>query len=89
MFYDWAYKSFRRCVCVCRRTWCSMIGPTSRKNSLTVGGDPVPDTNSGLLSQGLDGDLRGQGQGLGPKAEAMKLDSSLRPGAGSISTLLA
>jgi len=26
-----------------------MIGPTSRKNSLTFGGDPVPDMDSGSL----------------------------------------
>ena len=28
-----------------------MIGPTRRKNRLTFGGDPVPDTDSGLLLQ--------------------------------------
>jgi len=26
-----------------------MIGPTSRKNWLTFGGDPIPDTDSGSL----------------------------------------
>jgi len=53
------------CLSVCEQDYCEsneltssklslMIGPTSHKNWLTSGGDPLPDMDSGSLSTSLD-----------------------------------